>query len=84
MKVRLPEGTTRKPRGPARPPRAPVLCPRCGSHRIAPDLGFIDGARYFCKDCGFRGAFVVTGIAPASAEELAEIKRLDDGGGDDP
>jgi len=64
MKVRLPEGTVRRPQAPARARRQAVLCPRCGSHRIAADLGFIDGARYLCKDCGFRGPLVVTGMAP--------------------
>jgi predicted RNA-binding Zn-ribbon protein involved in translation (DUF1610 family) len=62
--VRLPEGAVRRPRKAARPRRGAVLCPRCGSHRVAADLGFIDGARYLCKDCGFRGALVVTGLSP--------------------
>ena len=72
MKVRLPEGAVRKARATTRPRRQAVLCPRCGSHRVAADLGFIDGARYLCKDCGFRGAFVVTGMAPQLAAESRE------------
>ena len=72
MKVRLPEGAVRKPRNTPKPRRPAVLCPRCGSHRIAADLGFIDGARYLCKDCGFRGALVVTGITPNVPPENAK------------
>ena len=68
MKVKLPPGTLRRPRAAAPARRPAVLCPRCGSHRVAPDLAFIDGARYHCKDCDFRGAFVVTGIGPAPPE----------------
>ena len=60
MRVRLPAGEQRRTRAPAGRPRA-LLCPQCGSGQIASDLDFISGARYFCKECGFRGPLVIRG-----------------------
>jgi len=62
MKVRLPEGSSRDRRPKTRPRREPIACPTCGSQRLVPELAFIAGARYLCKDCGFRGALVVSGM----------------------
>jgi predicted RNA-binding Zn-ribbon protein involved in translation (DUF1610 family) len=67
VKVRLPAGEARAPRKAAAKPRETILCPQCGSYRLVAHLGFMDGARYRCKDCGFVGALVVTGMAPAGA-----------------
>jgi DNA-directed RNA polymerase subunit RPC12/RpoP len=60
----MPEGVKRPARA-AKPARRPgIRCPTCGSHRLVPELAFISGARYLCKDCGFRGALVVEGMPP--------------------
>ena len=60
MKVRLPEGAKRAPPAPARQ-REAIRCPTCGSFRLSAEIAFIGGAKYLCADCGFQGAFVVTG-----------------------
>jgi hypothetical protein len=69
VKVRLPAGEVRRPPTPAHAPREAIRCPNCGSPRVEPFLAFIDGARFFCKDCGFRGPLVVTGFAPPERKE---------------
>ena len=61
MRVKLPEGTARKPRTKAERPHETIRCPQCGSHRLSPQMAFIGGANYLCRDCGFQGAFVVKG-----------------------
>lgn len=62
MKVRLPAGASRVKRERAPTRRETTRCPTCGSARLEPELAFIAGARYFCKDCGFRGALVISGL----------------------
>lgn len=72
MRIRLPEGAARGPRKRAPTRRESIRCPTCGSHRLISDLAFITGARYLCKDCGFRGSLVVSGMeepAPDRKEE---------------
>jgi len=72
VRVRLPEGAARRPRNPAPPRRDPIQCPTCGSVRLEAEIAFIGGARYVCNDCGFRGAFVVSGMAAPKAEQRPE------------
>lgn len=62
--MRLPAGASRVKRGRAPTGRETIRCPTCGSLRVEPELAFIAGARYFCKDCGFRGALVISGVRP--------------------
>jgi 8-oxo-dGTP pyrophosphatase MutT (NUDIX family) len=57
----MPEGAARPPRK-AKAARESIRCPTCGSHRLVPELAYISGAQYLCKDCGFRGALVVSGM----------------------
>ena len=61
MRVKMPAGTARKPREKAERPRETIRCPKCGSHRLSPEIAFIGGANYLCRDCGYQGAFVVKG-----------------------
>lgn len=61
MRVRLPEGASRKARARAPRPHEIIRCPQCSSHRLSPEIAFIGGAKYLCSDCGFQGSFVVTG-----------------------
>lgn len=58
----MPEGTARAPREAAPRRRELIRCPTCGSHRLVPELAYISGAQYLCKDCGFRGGLVVSGM----------------------
>lgn len=60
MKVRLPAGATRAAPRPAKPAAPMRRCPQCGSPHVASDLNFLATPRYTCKECGFRGAFLIT------------------------
>lgn len=54
-------------------------CPKCKSQEIFPEVGGYVGSIYICKDCGYRGSFVlevdsVEGIKNVEKEERA-LKR---------
>jgi len=34
-------------------------CPKCKSQEIFPEVGGYVGSIYVCKDCGYRGSFVL-------------------------
>ena len=60
MKVHLPDGAKRPDSPPAPRRRGLIRCPQCNSHRLSHEMAFIGGAKYYCADCGFRGALVVS------------------------
>jgi DNA-directed RNA polymerase subunit RPC12/RpoP len=61
LKVRMPEGAVRAPRRKPERSREIIRCPTCGSYRLSPEIAFIGGAKYLCRDCGYRGSFVLKG-----------------------
>jgi DNA-directed RNA polymerase subunit RPC12/RpoP len=65
----MPAGKERAREPPAARRRGVIRCPQCRSHRLSHEMAFIGGAKYYCADCGFRGALVVTddGEEPAGA-----------------
>lgn len=40
-------------------PRGRLYCPRCGSSNLFYYLGSYVGQIYECKECGYRGSFVI-------------------------
>ncbi len=56
-------------------------CPKCKSQQIFPEVGGYVGSIYICKDCGYRGSFVLEvdspeGIKNVEREERAPKKPL--------
>lgn len=47
-------------------------CPVCKSQEIYPVAGGCVGQIYLCKDCGYRGSFVIEIDAP---EEIKKLER---------
>lgn len=43
----------------SRKPKGWLYCPKCGSARITYFLGSCAGQIYECRDCGYRGSFVI-------------------------
>jgi len=44
-------------------------CPVCKSQEIFPVVGGYVGSLYLCKDCGYRGSFVLEIDDPAALKE---------------
>jgi len=44
-------------------------CPVCKSQEIFPVVGGYVGSIYLCKDCGYRGSFVLEIDDPAALKE---------------
>ena len=56
-------------------------CPKCKSQQIFPEVGGYVGSIYVCKDCGYRGSFVlevdsVEGIKNVEKEERAHKRPV--------
>ena len=39
--------------------RRALRCPECGGTRLDYEAGYITGQYYLCKDCSYRGSFVI-------------------------
>ncbi|NMB79611.1 MAG: hypothetical protein GYA23_11025 [Methanomicrobiales archaeon] len=46
-------------------------CPKCKSQEIFPEVGGYVGSIYICKDCGYRGTFV---LEADSAEGIRNVE----------
>ena len=47
-------------------------CPKCKSQEIFPEVGGYVGSIYGCKDCGYRGSFVLEVDSP---EGIRDVER---------
>lgn len=57
------------------------FCPKCKSQEIFPEVGGYVGSIYICKNCGYRGSFVLEvdspeGIKNAEREERSRHKPV--------
>jgi transposase-like protein len=50
-------------------------CPVCKSHEIFPVAGGYVGQIYLCKDCGYRGSFVLEIDDPDTLKEIEKDKK---------
>ncbi len=60
-----------------------MCCPKCGSSDLYLELGLYGGRVYHCKQCGYRGAFVIEwdedAAPPASAPASGSWEEDDAG-----
>ena len=47
-------------------------CPKCKSREIFPEFGGYGGPIYICKDCGYRGPFV---LEVDSADGISDVEK---------
>ncbi|NLD56528.1 MAG: TFIIB-type zinc ribbon-containing protein [Methanomicrobiales archaeon] len=51
---------------------AMYYCPKCKSQEIFPEVGGYVGSIYICKDCGYRGSFV---LEVDSSDGIKNVER---------
>lgn len=59
--------------------RRALRCPECGSTRLVYEAGYMIGQVYLCKDCEYRGSFVIE-FDPVSIEDGGVGKGLHESG----
>jgi len=50
-------------------------CPKCKSQEIFPVAGGYVGQIYLCKDCGYRGSFVLEIDSPDALREMERDEK---------
>ena len=50
-------------------------CPKCKSQEIYPVAGGYVGQIYLCKDCGYRGSFVLEIDSPETLREMEKDNK---------
>jgi transposase-like protein len=50
-------------------------CPQCKSQEIYPAAGGYIGSIYICKDCGYRGSFVLEIDSPEGIKDVESANR---------
>jgi len=51
-------------------------CPKCKSQEIFPEAGGYVGSIYVCKDCGYRGSFVLEVDSPEGMKNVERDERV--------
>lgn len=54
-----------------------TLCPRCGSFELHGEYWSLMGQRHACKDCGYKGSFVIEADSQEEALRLQEEIHAD-------
>ncbi len=50
-------------------------CPKCKSQEVFPEVGGYVGSIYICKDCGYRGSFVLEVDSPEGIKNVEKEER---------
>ena len=54
---------------------AMYYCPKCKSQEIFPEVGGYVGSIFICKDCGYRGSFVLEVDSPEGIKNVEREER---------